>query len=213
MIKQWTLGLILGLMLMSTQAMAQQAFNEGVDYKLINPAVKTGKPDKVLVTELFWYGCPHCFRFEPYVQNWSANLPETVEFEQVPSVISPRWADHARTYYSLKVMGVLEKVHAKFFDEIHLKRKRLDRLDSIAKFVAEQGIDEAKFRETYNSFPVDALLRKNLQKEGKYGHNGVPSVIVNGKYLTSGSMTGSNERLIQVIKFLVAEELKQRATE
>lgn len=208
MLKRWTFGLFLSLML-STQVMAQMAFNEGVDYKLINPAVKTSNPQKVVVTEMFWYGCPHCFRFEPYIQNWAAGLPNTVIFEQTPSVLNPGWADHARTYYSLKLMGELEKIHDKFFDAIHVKRKRLNRLDAIAKFVDSQGVDEAKFRETYNSFPVDALLRKNLQKESKYGHNGVPSVIINGKYLTSGSMAGSNERFIQVINFLVAEELGQ----
>lgn len=208
MLKHWTLGLFLSLIL-SSQAMAQMAFNEGVEYKLINPAVKTSNSEKVVVTEMFWYGCPHCFRFEPHVQNWAASLPDTVVFEQTPSVLNPGWADHARTYYSLKLMGELDKAHDKFFDAIHVKRQRLDRLDSIAKFLASLGIDEAKFRETFNSFPVDALVRKNLQKESKYGHNGVPSMIINGKYLTSGSMAGSNERLIQVINFLVAKELDQ----
>ncbi len=104
-------------------------------------------------------------------------------------------------------MGELEKVHAKIFDGIHVKRQRLDQLDSIAKYLGELGIDEAKFRETFSSFPVDAALRKNAKKEQKYGHNGVPAVIINGKYLTSGSLAGSNERLIQVMNFLVAKEL------
>ena len=208
MFKQWTLGLLLSL-LISGQAMAQLAFNEGVDYQSISPAVKTTSPDKVVVTEMFWYGCPHCFRFEPYVERWAENLPDTVMFEQIPSVINPRWADHARTFYSLKLMGKQEELHGKIFDAIHIKRQRLDRLDAIAKFVGEQGVDEAKFRDTFNSFPVDTLLRKNLKKEGQYGHNGVPAVIVNGKYLTSGSMAGSNERLIQVINFLVNKELSQ----
>lgn len=208
MLKQWTLGLFLSLIL-STQAMAQLAFNEGVDYKLINPAVKTSNADKVVVTELFWYGCPHCFRFEPYVERWSADLPDTVVFEQIPSIINPRWADHARTFYSLELMNKQEELHSKIFDAIHIKRQRIDQLDSIAKFVAAQGVDEAKFRETFNSFSVDALLRKNFKKEEKYGHNGVPAVVVNGKYLTSGSMAGSNERLIQVINFLVSKELSQ----
>ncbi len=208
MLKKWTLGLFLCLML-SNQVMAQLAFNEGVDYKLISPAVKTTNAEKVVVTEMFWYGCPHCFRFEPYIEHWASNLPDTVVFEQIPSVLNPRWADHARAFYSLKLMGKQRILHTKLFDAIHVKRQRLNGFDSIAKFVAEQGVDETKFRETFHSFPVDALLRKNLQKESKYGHNGVPAVIINGKYLTSGSMTGSNERLIQVINFLVAEELNQ----
>lgn len=206
MIKQWMLGLIMALAI-STQAFAQQAFIEGVDYTLITPAVKTTDPGKVVVTEMFWYGCPHCFRFEPYVEQWSKKLPGGVLFEQVPSTLNPRWSDHARTYYSLVSTGELEKAHSKIFDGIHVKRQRLDRLDSIASYLGEQGVDEAKFREAFSSFPVDAALRKNAKKEQKYGHNGVPAVIVNGKYLTSGSLAGSNERLIQVMNFLVAKEL------
>ena len=213
MIKRFILTLLTTLVF-STQLLAQQAFNEGTDYQLINPAVKTSNPDKVVVTEMFWYGCPHCFRFEPYVEAWSANLPDDVEFEQVPSILNPRWSDHARTYYTLKLMGALDDektraIHRKFFDAIHVNRQRLDKLDSIAEFMASQGIDETKFRQTYSSFQVDALLRKNLKNEQKYGHNGVPAVIVNGKYLTSGSMAGSNDRLIKVINFLVSRELSE----
>lgn len=208
MLKKWTLGLFLSLIL-STPAMAQLAFNEGVDYQLITPAVKTGNPEKVVVTELFWYGCPHCFRFEPYIERWSANLPDTVVFEQIPSIINPGWADHARTFYTLEIMGKKEALHSKFFDAIHIKRQRLDGLDSISAFVAEQGVDEQKFRQTFNSFAVDSLLRKNLKIERKYGHNGVPAMVVNGKYLTSASMAGSNERLMQVVNFLIREELTQ----
>lgn len=206
MLKQWTLGFFLSLVL-STQAMAQLAFNEGVDYKLINPAVKTSSPDKVVVTEMFWYGCPHCFRFEPYITKWASKLPAGVVFEQIPSILNPGWADHARTFYTLKIMGLQEEVHARFFDAIHLKRQRINNLDEIAKFVAQQGVDEAKFRDTFNSFPVDALMRKNKKIESKYGHNGVPAIIINGKYQTSGSLAGSNQRLIEVINFLVAKEL------
>ena len=212
--KQWMLALVATLA-MSTSLFAQQAYNEGTDFRVINPMVKTSNPDKVVVTELFWYGCPHCFRFEPFVEEWSADLPDSVEFEQVPSILNPRWSDHARTYYTLKLMGALEheseedNIHRKLFDAIHVDRQRLDRLDPIAKFMASQGIDETKFRQTYSSFQVDALLRKNLKNEQKYGHNGVPSVIINGKYLTSGSMAGSNERLIKVINYLVSRELSQ----
>ena len=208
MLKKWTFGLFLSLIL-STQAMAQLAYNEGIDYQLITPALKTGNADKVVVTELFWYGCPHCFRLEPYIESWAANLPDSVVFEQVPSIINPRWADHARAFYSLEIMGKQKELHSKIFDVIHIERQRLSGVDSISSFVAEQGVDKEKFRQTFNSFAVDSLLRKNLQIEKKYGHNGVPALVVNGKYLTSGSMAGSNQRLIQVIDFLVRQELSQ----
>ena len=204
--KRWLLGLALCVMF-SGSAFAQMAFNEGSDYQLISPAVKTTQPDKVVVTEIFWYGCPHCFRFEPYVEKWSANLPEGVVFEQVPSSLNPRWTEHARAYYAFKLMGQLEQTHRAFFDAIHLKRQRLTSVDTIAEFVAERGLDEKAFREYYFSFPVETQIRKNVQKEKRYGHNGVPAIIVNGKYMISATLAGSNERMIQIMNFLVAREL------
>jgi len=206
MMKRWLLGLVL-CVTFSGSAIAQLSFVEGTDYQLISPAVNTTQPDKVVVTEVFWYGCPHCFRFEPHVERWSANLPEGVVFEQVPSSLNPRWTEHARAYYAFQLMGVLEQTHRAFFDALHLKRQRLLDVDSIAEFVAERGLDEKAFREYYSSFPVDTQIRKNVQREKRYGHNGVPAVIVNGKYLISASLAGTNERMIQIMNFLVAQEL------
>jgi len=206
MIKRWLASLVL-LSFVAGGAYAQMAFVEGTDYQLITPPVQTSQPDAVVVTEIFWYGCPHCFRFEPYAQKLAAELPDGAVFEQVPSSLNPRWTDHARAYYAFKLMGVLDQIHQQFFDAIHLKRQRLDNVDAIAQFVAEQGLDEKAFREYYNSFAVETQIRKNNQKEKRYGHNGVPAVIVNGKYLVTGSLAGSNERMLQIIKFLVDKEL------
>ena len=208
MTRHWFAGLF-ALMLVSGSALAQSPFAEGTDYQIISPAVKTSQPDKVVVTEIFWYGCPHCFRFEPYVERWSANLPEGVVFEQVPSSLNPRWTEHARAYYAFKMMNVLEQSHKALFDAIHVKRQRLTSLDTIAEFAAELGLDEKLFRENYFSFPVETQIRKNMQKEKRYGHRGVPAVIVNGKYLVSASQAGSNERMIEIMNYLVAQELAQ----
>lgn len=206
MIQRW-LSRLFALLLVAGSAHAQMAFVEGTDYQSISPPVSTSQPDKVVVTEMFWYGCPHCFRFEPYVERWSASLPDGVVFEQVPSALNPRWTEHARAYYTLKMMGILEQTHAEIFDAIHVKRQRLNSLDTMAVFVAEQGFDEQAFRDNYFSFPVETQLRKNAQAEKRYGHQGVPAVIVNGKYLVSASLAGSNERMIEIIKYLVAREL------
>lgn len=208
MFKRWLPGVI-AMMLFAGVANAQMTFREGTDYQSISPAVSTSQPDKVVVTEVFWYGCPHCFRFEPYVERWSSSLPAGVVFEQVPSSLNPRWTEHARAYYSFKMMGALDQAHRAFFDAIHIKRQRLTSLDTIAEFVAEIGLDENTFRETYFSFPVDTQIRKNIQKEKRYGHSGVPAVIVNGKYLVSASLAGSNERMIEIMNYLVAKELQQ----
>ena len=208
MIKRWLKSLAM-LMLISGSAAAQMSFTEGNDYQLVTPAVKTSQPDKVVVTEIFWYGCPHCFRFEPYVERWSAGLPEGVVFEQVPSSLNPRWTEHARAYYAFKMMDVLDQTHKALFDAIHLKRQRLMSLDTIAEFAADMGLDAKLFRENAFSFPVETQIRKNIQKEKRYGHQGVPAVIVNGKYLISASLAGSNERMIEIMNFLIAKELAQ----
>ena len=208
MVKRWLLA-VCAAFLISGGAIAQMAFIEGTDYQPISPAVKTSQPDKVVVTEIFWYGCPHCFRFEPYVERWSANLPEGVVFEQVPSSLNPRWTEHARAYYAFKMMDALDKSHKALFDAIHVKRQRLTSLDMLAEFAGEIGLDEKVFRETYFSFPVETLIRKNIQKEKRYGHRGVPAVIVNGKYLVSASVAGSNQRMIEIMSYLVAKELNQ----
>jgi len=208
MLKRWLLGLVF-LSMFSGSALAQLAYVAGSDYKLISPAVKTNSPDKVVVTEVFWYGCPHCFRFEPYVERWASDLPEGVVFEQVPSVIVSRWVEHARAYYAFKMMGALDQLHTAFFDALHLKRQRLNDVEAIAGFVVDQGLDEKAFREHYASFAVQTQISKNGRKEKRYGHDGVPAVIVNGKYLVTSSMSGSNDRMIQIMDFLIAQELAQ----
>ena len=110
MLKKWMLVLLTSFVFAMPVA-AQMTFVEGVDYRLIEPAVPTSDPAKVVVTEIFWYGCPHCFRFEPFVEKWAESIPEGVVFEQVPSAINAAWTVHARAYYAFKLMGVQEQLH------------------------------------------------------------------------------------------------------
>ena len=183
------------------------AFEAGVEYAELNPPVPTSQPDKVVVTEMFWYGCPHCFRLEPYMDQWDKTKPDGVVLEKVPSVLNPSWIEHARAFYALQMMGENDKVHKKLFDALHLQHKRLNNVDALASFVADLGVDEKQFRDNYHSFPVDTMIRKSRQKERKFGHSGVPAIIVNGKYRTSASMAGSNAQVIEVVNFLVQKEL------
>jgi thiol:disulfide interchange protein DsbA len=185
-------------------------FEAGVEYAVLNQPVATSNPDKVVVSEMFWYGCPHCFRLEPYVDKWSKTIPDGVVLEKIPSVLNPSWIEHARAFFALQMMGETDKVHNKLFNALHIQRKRLNNVDALAKFVAELGVDEKQFRDNYHSFPVDTSIRKNRQKERKYGYNGVPAIIVNGKYRTSASMAGSNGRLMEVVNFLVNKELSAK---
>lgn len=196
---------LLVLMFSLPNAWAEE-FTEGVDYTTIAKPVKTSDPDKIVVTELFWYGCPHCFRFEPYAEKWKKTIADDVKFEQIPSTLNPSWVVHARTYYALQLIGKLDDVHAQIFNAIHIKNKRLSNRENIADFLAQFGVDRKKFKDAYNSFPIETKLRKNGTKERKYGVSGVPSVIVNGKYITSGSHAGSYSRMLKILDHLVALE-------
>jgi thiol:disulfide interchange protein DsbA len=201
--------LLVFMFLMVSSALLQAAdYTEGVNYKKLSPQ-PTDSGEKIEVLEFFWYGCPHCFVFEPYMQSWKKSKPANVEFVRVPAIFRPEWEVQARAYYALSNMGVIEDVHGKIFEAVNKDKKRLDKLELIADFVEKEGVDRKKFVEEYNSFAVDSMVRKTKKKQKAYKIEGVPSVAVNGKYLTGGSMAGSYDNLIKIIDYLVEQESKK----
>ncbi|WP_296899444.1 thiol:disulfide interchange protein DsbA/DsbL, partial [Thiohalocapsa sp.] len=125
---------------------------------------------------------------------------------RLPAAASPRWVPHAKAYFAAEQLGELEKLHLPLFKALHDQKRKVFTEEQIIAFAAEQGIDEQKFRAAYNSFPVDMQVRKSADLVQRYGVDGVPSIVVNGKYVTSARQTGSNARMFQVVDHLVAEE-------
>jgi len=200
--------LLILLSLMMSSAMLQAAgYTEGVDYKKLTQ-VPTDAGDKIEVLEFFWYGCPHCYSFEPYLNAWKKTKPANVEFVRVPAIFRPDWEVQARTYYALTNMGVIEDLHGKIFTAINKDKKRLNKKELLTDFVVKNGVDRKKFEEEYNSFAVDRMVRKAKKKQTAYKIQGVPSVAVNGKYLTSGSMSGSYDNLVKIVDYLIKKESK-----
>jgi protein dithiol oxidoreductase (disulfide-forming) len=203
--------LLVFLLLITSSAMIQAAdYKEGVDYKQL-PTQPTDTGDKIEVLEFFWYGCPHCYHFEPYISAWNKSKPANVEFIRIPAVFRPDWEVQARTYYALSNMGVIEELHGKIFDAIHKDKKPLNTKEALTDFVVANGVDRKKFEEEYSSFAVDSMVRKNKKKQSAYKIEGVPSIAVNGKYLTSGSMSGSYDNLIKILNYLIEAESKQNS--
>ncbi len=97
---------------------------ESVGYESLSPAQPTHNPDKIEVIEFFWYGCPHCYSFEPVLEKWVQNLPKNVEFIRQPAVFSDLWGKHAKAYFTAEALGVVDKVHADFFDAIQNKKQK-----------------------------------------------------------------------------------------
>ncbi len=190
----------------TAQSAAQdENFKAGVHYKELGlPA--SGSADNVEVLEFFWYGCPHCYTFEPYINGWKKTMPAGVSFSRVPAIFRPDWEVQARTYYALSNMGVIEDIHGKIFSAMHKDKKRLDKKDLLIDFVVSNGVDRNKFLEEYKSFSVDSMVRKSKKKQTAYQIQGVPSLVINGKYLTSGSMAGSYDNMVKIINHLIAKE-------
>jgi len=190
---------------------ASAQYLEGVEYQtLANPQpVDTGA--KIEVREFFWYGCPHCFALEPYVEKWLRNEPKNATFVRTPAALNERWAIHARAYYAFQVLGLTAKLHRAFFDAIQVDRQPLFDPESIADFVAKHGGDRTAFLNAYRSFGVDSSVLKANQLARAYNIDSVPTVIVDGKYLTNATLANGPEHVMDVVNFLVHKAAAERA--
>jgi protein dithiol oxidoreductase (disulfide-forming) len=183
-----------------------RAVDEGIDYSTLKVAQPTETGDQVEVLEVFWYSCPHCWHLEPAMQSWVATLPAGAAFRRLPGA-DGRLEPHARAYYAAELMGKLDVLHPALFKAIHGDKRALWTEDALVEFAGQIGLDEREFREAFNSFAVDAKVRKAQDMSRRYGIDGVPAVIVNGKYRTSPSQAGDQDRFIEVMNTLVAREL------
>jgi len=185
-------------------------FEAGKDYIVIQPPQPTTDPARIEVVEMFWYGCPHCFQLEPLIEEWQAKLPEDVNFVRMPAVLSPRWELLARAWYTAELLGVTDRIHKALFDEIHVKRNRINSEPALRSFFVQQGVKGEDFDSTFNSFGVAAKVNRARQLTRNYGIRGVPSMIVEGRYRTSATEAGSHERMLEVVDYLVEQARKQR---
>jgi thiol:disulfide interchange protein DsbA len=178
----------------------------GKQYKVLESPVPVSQPGKIEVVELFWYGCPHCYAFEPTINAWAAKLPADVNFHRVPAMFGGIWDVHGQMFITLDVMGVEHQVHTAVFDAIHKDHKMFKTPEEFADFVATQGVDRDKFLETYKSFAVTGLVTKYKKLAADYQATGVPTMIVNGKYTFDIQSSGSPEETLKVADTLIEKE-------
>jgi thiol:disulfide interchange protein DsbA len=182
-------------------------FRIGVDYQRLSPTQPTSSPpDQVEVAEVFWYGCPHCFHFDPMVEAWRAKKPEYVNFIRIPAVWNPLLQLHARAFYTAEALGKGAEMHSEFFKEIHERGNMLDTEQKLQDFFGRFGVDAAAFKTAFDSFAVHAKLQRADELNRRYRIGSVPTLIINGKYTTEGSQTGSYEDLLELATVLAAAE-------
>ena len=188
-------------------------FKEGQHYIRMVPSQPTmGGADKIEVAEFFWYGCPHCYSFEPTINAWAADIPASARFVRIPVVWNNVHELHARVFYTMEVLarnGTLadgEAFHNAVFQEIQTRGNRLTSEDSIRRLFERFGVDAEAFDKTWKSFEVDQKLRVAKDLGRRYNIQGVPAVVVNGKYRTGGQEAGSYDAVPDVIDELIARE-------
>ena len=175
-------------------AQAQGGPVEGRHYHKLPQPLPT-PPGKIEVVEFFWYGCPHCYVFEPALAAWTAQLPADVSLRKVHVLFRPNMRVHQRTFFALEVMGKEAEVRGKIFEAIHRQGQRLDELEAMAAFLSKQGIDAAKFKDTFASFGVNNKCSQADKLAEGFRIEGVPSVGVAGRFLTSPALASAGMRI------------------
>ena len=170
------------------------------------PPQPTSSAGKIEIIEFFWYGCPHCFALEPYIEKWLATKPDDVAFRRIPAILGNRWVHYAKVYFAAEKLGVADKINHPLFDAIHEQRLPLDDAAKLGGFLEKLGIDKDNFFDAYASEEINNKIKNAYVMGQDYGLTGVPTFIINGKYRTSPSQAGSNEKVIQVMDELIQKE-------
>ncbi len=197
--------------LISANAMAEPQL--GNEFNQTAQTIPTENPAKIEVVELFWYGCPHCYAMEPELAAWVKKLPGDVYFKRVPGLPRPDWAPMAKTFYAMEALGITEKLHSQLFDAIH-KQKVLrpdDEVGAIDWITKQSGLDRKKVEEAFKSFSVNTKLNNAMQIFRASGATGVPSLIINGKYITSSTMAGGNTEALKTADYIIANIRKDKS--
>jgi len=159
------------------------------------------------VLEFFWYGCPHCYNFEPLAKEWKKTLPDKAIFTYVPAPWGALRELHARAFYTAQALGMLETMHDVLFRTLIVEHKRLASEDEIAALFVANGADEKQFRDTFNGFSVTTQVRQADARSRSAKVSGTPELVVAGKYRVSAGMTGGQARMLEVARQLVDLEL------
>ena len=203
--------LLIILITFSTLVSAVQP-QPGVNFKPTKEAIPTESKEKIEVVELFWYGCIHCYTMDPYLDKWADKLPKDVVFKRIPAIPRKNWAPGAKAYYALETLDLDHKLHERLFKAIH-KEKTLNPVDQkgLVKWIAANGkLDITEVNSAFNSFSMNAKLSRSAKMFKAAGATGVPSIIIDGRYLTSSTMAGGEQNTIDIMNYIINNIRKEK---
>lgn len=180
---------------------------EGTDFKRVAQpvAVPEGKVD---VVEFFGYWCPHCNAFEPALEAWVKKLPPQAQFRRMPVVFNAAHEPLQKLYFAIESLGLVDSLHRKVFAAIHVQRARLNTDSEILDWAKANGVDAAKLGDAMKSFSVDNKMKQARKLAESFRIEGVPTLGIQGRYMTSPSIAGTAERALAVADQLIAQSRK-----
>lgn len=183
-------------------------WQEGTHYTRLLPVQPTGAaPGQIEITEVFWYGCSHCYALEPYLESWRKNSKAAyVSFVRLPVMWGTVHQTHARVFYTAEMLGKLAELHTPIFQEIQKNQNPLTSADRIESFFTSHGVSQADFQKTFSSFAVESSLKRAATLGLRYKVESVPLIVINGKYVTDVGRAGGHQQLIALINELASRE-------
>ena len=191
----------------AAQEMRQPRVN--YEYRLIEPQpVETG--GKIEVVDFFWYGCPYCNALQPALAAWDQRKPADVVLRRIPVILRDTWAPHARIFYTLEALGEIERLHPRVYYGYHVEELLMSKPDVMAEWAAKNGIDRQKWLDAYSSPEVERKVQRARELTRLYNVQGTPTLVVDGRYLTSGNMAETLHGVIPILEDLVRMARQQR---
>ena len=182
----------------------------GVEYRELSTPQPTDTAGKIEVIEFFWYGCPHCYNFEPVLSPWVKKLPKDTQFRRIPAIFNDEWEQSARAYYALEAIGEGERLHKPLFDAVHQNtRLKIANEAALTEWLAKQGVDTKKFAAAYRSFTVEGKVKRAKQLTQAYKIEGVPAMAINGKYVVITDNIKSFDQMVEVADYLLDQSRKK----
>ena len=180
---------------------------QGQGYQKLAVQQPVSPRDKIVVTEFFWYNCPHCAAMEPLLEAWAKKLPSDVVLERVPVAFAPQFVDQQKLYYALKALGKVDALQGAIFDAIHQQHIMLMTSRQMADWVAAHGVPKQAFVSAFNSFGVQMDAKRATQMVSDYQINGVPTLAVQGRYTVSASnpQTPDNPSVLSAASYLIGK--------
>jgi thiol:disulfide interchange protein DsbA len=183
---------------------------QNIEYRLIaTQPVESG--DRIEVIDFFWYGCPYCNELQPSLDDWAKRKPADVTLRRIPVILKDNWAPHARIYYTLELLGETERLHSRVYHSYHVEELHMSRPEVMEQWAVKNGIERRRWLDAYHSPEVDARIARAFQATKRYDIQGTPSVVVDGRYLTSSSMTPTVRGVIPVVEDLIVLARQRRA--